>query len=149
MRLVRELENVTGNVWWPAWSLVRNSANMQTQLRDVYQKYPSLVPAYTWLDNVAPKGVTHLKKHGNVIVWEQNSAEAANPMQKALFYAVYCFPKGVKADISNSEYLVKLTNKNSFDVQKENKNHKGGCKYVVTVIDRCWNESNVSKAISF
>ena len=149
MRLVRELENVTGNVWWPAWSLVRNSANMQTQLRDVYQKYPSLVPAYTWLDNVAPKGVTHLKKHGNVIVWEQNSAEAANPMQKALFYAVYCFPKGVKTDISNSEYLVKLTNKCSFDVEKENKGHKSGCKYVVTVIDRCWNESNVSKVISF
>lgn len=148
MKLVRELENVSGNIWWPAWSLVRNSANMQTQLRDIYQKDLALIPAYTWLDDKAPKGVAHIAKKGNTIEWEQSKADAADQMQKALFYAVYCFPKGEKMDISNSKYLVKLTNKCSFDVEKENVNHKKGCKYVVTVIDRCWNESKASKAIA-
>ena len=50
------------------------------------------------------------------------------------------FPKGVVADTSKGEYLVKITNQKSYDFGKDIKKYKG-YKVAVTAIDRCWNES--------
>ena len=68
-------------------------------------------------------------------------------MQRALFYVVYCFPEGVKVDIGNSKYILKITDGLQYNVIEENKEHGAGCKYVVTVLDRCWNESAPSKIL--
>jgi hypothetical protein len=142
------LPNVHGNVWWPAWSLVRNQAGVQESLRTVWQKNPALIPAYSWLDSKAPKGVSGLEKNGNRLVWKQNAADAADPMQKALFYAVYYFPAGVEADKENKDCLIKLVPAAEFDIVN-NPAHTEGGKYVVTVVDRCWNESKGSAVVEF
>jgi hypothetical protein len=123
MKLVRELPNVHGNVWWPAWSLVRNQAGVQESLRTEWQKTPALIPAYTWLDSKAPAAVEGLKADGNKLVWNQKAKDAADPMQKALFYGVYC-----------NGTLLKLVPDAEFEVEQKGK-------YTVTVVDRCWNES--------
>ena len=146
MRLVRDLPNVHGNVWWPAWSLVRNSAGMQEKLRTNYQKTPALAPVYHWLDSKAPKGVENLKAENGRMSWNQNAQDAADPMQKALFYAVYYFPAGVEADKANKDCLIKLVPDAEFDVA-QNPAHAEGGKYVVAVVDRCWNESKGSKVV--
>jgi uncharacterized lipoprotein YddW (UPF0748 family) len=123
MKLVRELPNVHGNVWWPAWSLVRNQAGVQESLRTEWQKTPALIPAYTWLDSKAPAAVEGLKADGSKLVWNQKTKDAADPMQKALFYGVYC-----------NGTLLKLVPDAEFEVEQKGK-------YTVTVVDRCWNES--------
>ena len=68
-------------------------------------------------------------------------------MQKALFYVVYCFPDGVDVDIEKAEYIVKITDDTEYNVVEENADHGAGCKYVVTVLDRCWNESKPSETL--
>ena len=73
--------------------------------------------------------------------------QSEDPMQKALFYVVYCFPEGVDVDTDRAEYIVKITDSTEYNVIEENKNHGAGCKYVVTVVDRCWNESKPSKIL--
>ena len=148
MRLVRDLPNVHGNVWWPAWSLVRNSANLQYNLRTNYQKVPALIPSYHWLDSKAPKGVEAIASAEGKITWKQNAQDAADPMQKSLFYAVYYFPAGVKADKANKECLIKLVPDAEFDTAM-NPAHAEGGQYVVTVVDRCWNESKGSQVVKF
>ena len=147
MELVRTLPNVHGNVWWPGWSIIRNSHNIADSLINVYQKYPALVPVYSDLDKKAPKPLSDIAKDGHYIRWQQNVKDAANPMQKALFYIVYCFPEGVKVDIGNSGYILKITDALQYNVIEENKNHGAGCKYVVTVVDRCCNERAPSKIL--
>ena len=147
MELVRTLPNVHGNVWWPGWSIIRNSHKIADSLVNVYQKYPALVPVYSDLDKKAPKALSNIVKDGHYIRWQQNEKDAANPMQKALFYIVYCFPDGVKADIGNSKYILKITDELQYNVVEENRNHGAGCKYVVTAVDRCWNESAPSKGL--
>ena len=148
MRLVRELPNVNGNVWWPAWSFLRNVSNLQTDLKENYQKYHALVPVYEELDNQAPAAAINFTSKGAVLSWDQAEADKNDPMQKVLFYGVYCFPRGVEVDINNPAYLVKRTQETQFDALKENPNHKSGSKYVVTVIDRCWNESEPTEVIT-
>ncbi|MBQ7018082.1 MAG: family 10 glycosylhydrolase [Bacteroidales bacterium] len=148
MKLVRELPNVYGNVWWPAWSLVRNQAGVQESMRTTYQKNPALIPAYSWLDSTAPAAVKGLKAENGKLVWSQNPKDEQDPMQKALFYAVYYFPAGVDADKENKDCLIKLVPDAEFDVAA-NPAHAEGGKYVVTVVDRCWNESKGSVVAGF
>lgn len=147
MELVRTLPRVNGNVWWPAWSIMRNANNIADSLIYCYQRYPALIPAYKALDHKSPAPLADIAKDGRIIRWKQLPAEAANPMQKALFYVVYCFPDKVKVDVKNTKYIVKITDDTSYNVITENKNHGAGCKYVVTVVDRCWNESVPSKVL--
>lgn len=150
MELVRELSNVDGNVWWPGWSISRNSVKIADSLIMKYQRYPALVPPYRELDSKAPKAVEEIYKdgrYGRCIKWNQSEKEAADPMQEALFYVVYCFPEGVKVDIRNPRYIKKITKDTEYNVIEENKEHGAGCKYVVTVVDRCWNESLPSKVL--
>ena len=138
MELVRDLPNVAGNIWWPGWSIKRNVHNIHDSLTTVYQSRPALIPAYTRLDDVAPAKVENLHKKSTRVVWSAQQTD--DPMQEAVFYAVYLFPKGVQPDITSSDYLVKITNKEFYDFGKDIKNYKG---YTVgvTAIDRCWNES--------
>ncbi len=138
MELVRELPNVAGNVWWPGWSIKRNTHNIHDSLSTVYQSRPALIPAYTRLDDRAPQGVKTLKKKSTSVRWTIEPTD--DPMQQPVFYAVYLFPKGVMADTSKGEYLVKITNQMSYDFGEDFKKYKGYT-VAVTAIDRCWNES--------
>jgi uncharacterized lipoprotein YddW (UPF0748 family) len=138
MELVRDLPNVAGNVWWPGWSIKRNVHNIHDSLTTVYQSRPALIPAYTRLDDRAPQKVKTLQRKSTSVKWTIEPTE--DLMQQPVFYAVYVFPKGVLVDTSKGEYLVKITNKMSYDFGKEFKKYKG-CTVAVTAIDRCWNES--------
>lgn len=138
MELVRELPNVAGNVWWPGWSIKRNIHNIHDSLSTVYQSRPALIPAYTRLDDRAPQGVKTLKKKSTSVRWTIEPTD--DLMQQPVFYAVYLFPKGVIADTSKGEYLVKITNQMSYDFGEDFKKYKGYT-VAVTAIDRCWNES--------
>lgn len=149
MQLVRELPNVMGNIWWPAWSLEKNVANVKDSLRIKYQRELALVPAYTSLDDKAPLKLKTISLIKGSLMWKQAEKDADDPMQQALFYAIYSFPKGEEIDINNPKYLLKLTKNKKFNPVKENPNHKEGDRYLVTVIDKCWNESKPSKIFEF
>ena len=145
MKLVRELPNVNGNVWWPGWTLNNNPFGFTDSLINTYQKHPALIPAYSKLDSIAPSAVTKIAKKGKTLIWSHSSGN--DKMQVAAFYAVYRFPKGTATDINNSDYLIKLVAEPKFTLKTGNgkKNHYV---YIVTAIDRCWNESEPSKPVS-
>ena len=158
MSLVRDLPNVDGNVWWPGWSLApeaqpgysgprrggRSDFKLQDSLRVVYQKYPALIPAYTDLDAVVPEPVASIRISGHAIAWQPEKTE--DVLQQPHFYVVYRFGAKEKVDLTESRHIVKITRQNKY-VPSGKRN--GKYKYVVTVVDRCWNESKPSKAIKW
>jgi len=144
MKMVRELPNVDGNVWWPGWSLNNNPFGFTDSLINKYQKHPALIPSYRTLDSIAPAPVTKISKKGKILVWNHNSG--GDKMQEAAFYAIYRFPKGVTADLDNSEYLVKLVAEPKY-LLHQGKGKKDRYLYIITAIDRCWNESSPSKGV--
>ena len=145
MKLVRELPNVNGNVWWPGWSLNNNPFGFTDSLINTYQKHLALIPAYSKLDSIAPAAITKLTKKGKMLIWKHNSG--GDKMQVAGFFAIYRFSKGVKIDISNTDYLLKLVNEPVY-MLNQSKGKKSKFNYVVTAIDRCWNESEPSAPVS-
>ena len=147
MELVRTLENVAGNVWWPGWSISRNSVSIADSLIQTYQRYPALIPPYSNLDNIRPEPLSKISIYNQMVMWEDKNNE--DPMQKALFYALYIFPEGEKVNIKEAKYLKAIVDRQYFSIKelKEKYGVEEGSKCVVTVIDRCWNESNESKSV--
>ncbi|MEA5005097.1 MAG: family 10 glycosylhydrolase [Rikenellaceae bacterium] len=144
MRLVRSLPNVSGNVWWPGWSITANTFGFTDSLEKKYQKYPALIPAYKSLDSIAPAPVTSLVVKKGVISWNHDNNN--DKLQEAHFFAIYRFPAKSKVDISDTKYLIRIIDTNSFkpDVQT---GKRVKYKYVITAIDRCWNESGASEIL--
>ncbi len=145
MKMVRNLPNVDGNIWWPGWSIIRNPFGFTDSLTNRYQKFPALIPAYTNLDSIAPAKVSRLAKKGKMLTWSHNSGN--NKMQEARFFAVYKFPKGVRMDTDISKYLIKLVAEPKFPL-KRNSGKRARYQYIITAIDHCWNESEPSEPIS-
>ena len=146
MQLVRELPNVDGNVWWPGWTLATEPKGfaLADSLRLDYQRYPALIPAYTDLDAVAPAPVASIHAGGSGLSWKP--AETDDVLQQPHFYVVYRFGAGEKVDLSESRHIVKITRDTHY---KPAGKRDGKSLYVVTVVDRCWNESEPSKAIKW
>ncbi|MCQ2174592.1 MAG: family 10 glycosylhydrolase [Bacteroidales bacterium] len=146
MRMVRELPGVHGNVWWPGWYLAtgeRHGHETADSLRTKYQKYKSLIPPYTRIDDTAPAAVKSVRTEGRSIIWE--TAGTDDPMQEPAFFVVYRFGEGEKTDIGDSSRIVAVTREKSITVPSCGQ----GCRhrYVVTVTDHCWNESEPSPAV--
>jgi len=145
MKMVRELPNIHGNVWWPGWSLNRNPDGFTDSLTMKYQRYPALIPVYANLDTISPLPVLKFAHKRGRLTW--NHSEMNNPMQVARFYAIYRFPEGVTPNTEQSKYLVKISNVPEYTIEKEGSSKKRYV-YIVTAIDRCWNESAPSKQLS-
>ena len=159
MQLVRDLPNVDGNVWWPGWSLAPHaqpwyaprpaqagarSFSLQDSFRTVYQRNLALIPAYTDLDAVAPEPVAWIKVSGKSLVWQP--VETDDVLQQPHFYVVYRFAAGEAVDLTRSDAIVKITRETHFKpVEKRDGRHQ----YVVTVVDKCWNESPASTIIKW
>ena len=158
MALVRELPNVDGNVWWPGWSLApqaqpgysgprrgaRTDFALQDSLRLVYQRYPALIPAYTDIDAIAPEPVASVRATSRGLVWQP--AKTDDVLQQAHFYVVYRFDAGEEIDISRSSHIVAITREPHY---KPDGKRNGKHRYVVTVVDKCWNESGASRIMKW
>ena len=158
MQLVRELPNVDGNVWWPGWSLApqvqpgapgpakpdEKPFALQDSLKTVYQKDLALIPAYTDLDSIAPAAPVSVKASADGIRWAPVRSD--DVMQQPHFYVVYRFEAGQKPDISQSGHIVRITRDTHYKpAEKRNGKHL----YVVTAVDKCWNESNASTVVKW
>ena len=159
MALVRDLPNVDGNVWWPGWSLAPQAQPwytprpvpadtrpfvLQDSLRTVYQRDLALIPAYIDIDAIAPEPVVSVKVSGKGISWKP--VETGDVLQQPHFYVVYRFEEGEPVDLTRSSAIVKITRDTHF---KPSEKRNGRHRYVVTVVDKCWNESTASAPVKW
>ena len=159
-QLVRDLPNVDGNVWWPGWSLVPEAQprsedrsrrpqegapfSLADSLKTIYQRYPALIPAYTELDSIAPQPVASARVSRKGLSWQPVVTD--DVMQQPHFYVVYRFEKGEPVDLSQPRHIVKITRETQYKpAERHNRRHR----YVVTVVDKCWNESEPSSILKW
>ena len=141
LRLQRAMNDVHGVTWWPAYSITSNFKGVLDSLERYQTSHPALIPAYTWLDGEKPHKVHDLnikKVDGKkCLVWRAHDTD--DPMQQAVRYVVYRFPKGKKCSIDNAENILAITGETTFALPNGG---KGKWQYAVTALDRCWNESD-------
>lgn len=113
------------------------SKALPDSLRTQYFNHIAVPPRMPWLDGEAPE-VPVLKgsfqTNGVYLNWEHN-----NPKKEIIRYLIYRFPKEAQIDLSKNEYIIGLTqNKGFWDYEVK---ERGEYKYVLTALDRLWNES--------
>lgn len=109
-----------------------------------YNQTIAFPPRMPWLDSIAPVApqlAVEPYTKGLLLKWS-----GENPEQEELRFAVYRFAKNDKVDISKPEHIIGITQSPEFfdyDAVK----YKDS-KYVVTALDRLWNESQPSNTVS-
>lgn len=144
MALLRECGNIEGNVWWSGTGLVHNEKLMDS-LKNNYQKYPAFMPLYKNLDSIPPAPVVGLKLKGETLSWR--AVPSSDPMNEAVYFAVYRFKEGDPINLDDATKLLAIVRDPSYCIPYAilHSGHGKRHYYVVTAIDRLWNESKPVK----
>ena len=104
----------------------------------------AMPPAMRWLDSIAP-AAPQLKAipsaQGTLLQWQHS-----NPSKELIHYAVYRFTNGEPINLDRADRIIAILGKNEFLDPNANRYRKST--YVVTALDRLWNESRPSNTAS-
>jgi uncharacterized lipoprotein YddW (UPF0748 family) len=146
MRLTRETPNINGNIWWSGYQMKENPFGSLDTLARHYQKYPAFIPLYRRLSTQTPQPVTGLRCTIDncklKLVW--NPAETKDELEKSLYFCVYRFEMGEKADFNDATRIVSITSKPEYIITDSGKRST----YVVTSLNRLFLESLPSESVS-
>lgn len=130
----------SGYAFYSASCFDKIRAPIKDSIKQNYAKYPALVPPMEWLDNIAPAvPVLTVVPDGNTakLTWQQN-----NPSKEPLRYVVYRFENNEPVNLERNDKIISIQQTTQYN-DPEAKQHKQ-CTYVVTALDRLWNESQPS-----
>lgn len=146
IQLSRYLDNISGNCFWPASTLIENYGGVASLLYADYHRRPALIPAYDFIDSKAPKEVSSLKaswtSDGYLLHWKPRKTN--DEMQKQIYYCIYRFAENEPIDLSDASHLVATTRYTAYMMPY--KDGKTKYIYVVTAVDRMHNESPKGKS---
>jgi uncharacterized lipoprotein YddW (UPF0748 family) len=117
----------------PALKALRDSLAQQ------YGKLPALIPTMPWLDSIPPAAPL-VKVSGNTLKWA-----VSNPKKEQLRYVVYRFANNEQIDLERIDRIVSIQQEEEF-TDTDAKRRKAT--YVVTAMDRLWNESKESNRVN-
>lgn len=131
-----------------------NTKGLQDSLRRDVFRNPALPPLMLWKDSIPPLAPTRLTlrihshsihQHGKAVLLTWQESEKAADGDGARFYAVYRFPYGERVNTDDARTLVGLTPDTQFfdSTAKPNERYT----YVVTALDRLWNESEATARV--
>lgn len=142
VELSRQLENISGNCWWPGYSISKNYLGVADSLAGNWQSTVALPPTYPWKASAGPAVVKGVKMSGDRLQWKKPAQKGR--ISDTVRFVVYKSEKGADADIENPENILGITYSDSFtlpsDVQK-------GTYLIVTALDRVNNESAPSMPV--
>lgn len=139
IKISRDLPNVQGNCWWPAYSVTANVGGVADSLRTDEQSTRALVPEYPWISKETPAPVTYIQSRGGLITWRYPEPEGKT--NDGVRFVVYRFDNTDAEDFDNAAAIVAVTNGNSY------KTDKPGV-YYITALNRVNRESKPAVRIT-
>lgn len=130
--------NTDGFVFYSASNFSKIKPALADSLQQNYFGTIAIPPSMPWLDKSAPAAPVlkvSASSKGLLLQWEPN-----NTIKEKLRYLVYRFDEDEKIDLERAENIISLTQSTSVLDQEGNERYK----YVVTALDRLWNESEKS-----
>lgn len=147
--LMWQLRDIRGNcpnsgyAFFSATSFSNIQAPVADSIRLGYNQYPALIPPMPWIDSIPPAApVLRLAPTaaGNVLSWQES-----NPRKEPLKYVVYRFPGSEPVNLERNDRILCLLQAGQYTDNDARRPKK--CTYVVTALDRTWNESKPSNRV--
>ena len=133
----------SGYAFYSASCFDKIRASVKDSITEHITQYPAFPPAMPWMDSTAPAIPTLAVKvdaKGTQLSWQIN-----NPKKEKLRFAVYRFMNNEAINIDRADKIVSVQQTNEFvDATVRGKEYT----YVVTALDRLWNESKPSNKVS-
>ena len=140
---IRKNTKNTGFSFYSAISLDKLGKPIKDSLNNSYTKYPAFPPVMNWIDSIPPNApvlkLTENKKENN-LHWEEY-----NPKNEPIKYAVYRFLQNEEVNIERTDRIISLQQSTTY-IDNDIKSCKH-CTYIVTALDRLWNESKPSNKV--
>ena len=132
-----------GVVFYSASSFDKINPSLKERLATNTNQYFAFPPTMPWIDTTAPnapslKGTAH--NEGMHLEWSSNKHG-----KEANCYAVYRFNSDETIDLDNNEHIIAVQKSTTFTDKQYNKRKKQ--LYLVTALDRLWNESKASNTV--
>lgn len=131
----------SGYSFYSATCFNKIKPGLEDSLSKSFNKYPALVPPMTWIDSIAPAAPV-LKSNAGKLEWT-----VANTSHEPLRYVVYRFAEKEKIDLDRNDRILSIQSGSGLQVPDAAK-HKNSV-YIVTALDRLWNESAASNTVKF
>ncbi len=139
IRDIRALQTASGYAFYSTSSFRKIPPALTDSLRQHYNPTIALPPAMPWIKSELPAAPTSLKirltEGGAQLQWQPSVTATYERVQ----YAVYRFAEGEPMNLERSGRLIALTNEPQFSDPFIPRT--GPVYYVVTALDRLWNES--------
>jgi uncharacterized lipoprotein YddW (UPF0748 family) len=132
---IRKNAENPGHVFYSTSSFDKISNTVSEDVSD-FNKYPALPPRMKWLDSIAPATPilkTTASSRGVLLKWEPG-ARSEEPLR----YVVYRFAQGEQVNLDRADRIISIQNTRELMDTDETARKS---KYVVTALDRLWNES--------
>ncbi len=134
----------TGYAFFSASNFNKIRVPIKDSLQYGFAKYPALVPTMPWLDDVPPAAPVlkaEAATSGVVLKWQES-----NPQKEPLRYVVYRFVNNEPVNLERNDKILSIQQGTEFR-DADAKRFKQRT-YVVTALDRTWNESKESNIVT-
>lgn len=134
----------SGYAFYSASCFDRISTSVKDSISQNIAHYPALPPAMPWIDSIPPAAPALGIKAtiaGNQLEWKIN-----NPKKEKLRYVVYRFAGNEPINLQRADKIISIQQGTDY-LDAGMKNVKDNT-YVVTALDRLWNESKPSNKVS-
>lgn len=147
--LMWELRDIRTGTKNPGYSFYSSSSfdkigNAITDSIARFNAFPALLPVMKWIDSIppaAPVAKAHPSSKGTMLQWE-----VSNPQKEPLRFVVYRFGPNEPINLERADRIVSIVSNTEFADPDAAKFKQS--KYVVTTLDRLWNESAPSNTIT-
>jgi uncharacterized lipoprotein YddW (UPF0748 family) len=152
VRLNRLQTNIRGQVVYNTTSLRNNPLGFRDSLQQNFYNKSAMLPTMAWKDNIAPQPATALTitlqgDNSRRLNWT-NPTPSTDSLQRVKRIAIYRSTNSV-VDISNSNNLIAITWNDAVEYTDAESLPVNNYYYVVTTLDRLYNESTASNVASF
>jgi len=143
--IIRSLPNIQGLCFFSSRSLINNPLGVSDILRTEYFNHPATLPKMNWLENTALSApeieIVHHSKSGIMIEWNGNPGDE--------YYVIYKFRGNRIGDLNDAANIVAIKRKTSLYFEDFQLRRFRKYTYVVSALDRLYNESELSVPVSF
>lgn len=153
LRLNRNTPNCNGVVFFSSKSITENYSGALDTLKNDFYKYPALPPLMPWKDNVPPHKPLNAELTADsfkiMLKWKKPEPASDGDLPKG--YIVYKFIDDEKIDISNPAKIAEIIYREKFSYTEKIDSSAEFTKltFVVTSIDKLWNESEPSEPLIY
>jgi len=142
--LNRSLPNIHGSCFFSSKSVINNPLGVSDILREDYYRHPALPPKMDWIEATDPQTPKNLKardsRRGFLLEWDH--------LPDASYYMIYRFKGRKVRDLTDPSNIISIQRNTSNFFQDDNIRKFRKYTYVVTTLNRLFEESNPSNAFT-